>query len=77
MPSSQDEAFRQSLRELGWIDGQNVMIEYRWAEGNPDQLPVLVAELVQAKAEVIVVSGNRRFERRRMRLERSPLSLLS
>jgi len=57
-PSSQDEAFRQSLRELGWIEGQNVMIEYRWAEGNPDRLPVLVAELVQAKVDVIVVGGN-------------------
>jgi len=57
-PSSQDEVFRQSLRELGWIEGQNVMIEYRWAEGNPDRLPVLVAELVQAKVDVIVVGGN-------------------
>ena len=58
MPSSQDEAFRRSLRELGWIEGQNVMIDYRWAEGNPDRLPTLVAELVQAKVDVIVVSGN-------------------
>ena len=46
------------MRELGWIEGQNVMIDYRWAEGNPDRLPTLVAELVQAKVEVIVVSGN-------------------
>jgi putative ABC transport system substrate-binding protein len=56
--SSQDEAFRRSLRELGWIEGQNVMIDYRWAEGNPDRLPTLVAELVQAKVDVIVVSGS-------------------
>jgi putative tryptophan/tyrosine transport system substrate-binding protein len=57
-PSSQVEAFRQSLRELGWIEGQNVTIDYRWAEGNSDRLPTLVAELVQAKVDVIVVGGN-------------------
>jgi putative tryptophan/tyrosine transport system substrate-binding protein len=56
--SSQDEAFRRSLRELGWIDRQNVTIEYRWAEGNADRLAELVAELVRAKADVIVLSGN-------------------
>jgi putative ABC transport system substrate-binding protein len=56
-PSSQGEAFRRNLRELGWIEGQNVTIEYRWAEGNPDRLPALVAELVQAKVDVIVLSG--------------------
>ena len=52
--STQYEAFRRSLRELGWIEGQNVTIENRWAEGNPDRLPVLVAELVRAKVDVIV-----------------------
>lgn len=53
--SSQYEAFRRSLRELGWIEGQNVTIENRWAEGNPDRLPALVAELI-VKVDVIVVS---------------------
>jgi putative tryptophan/tyrosine transport system substrate-binding protein len=56
--SSQDEAFRRSLRELGWIEDQNVTIEYRRAEGNPDRLPALVAELVQVKVDVIVLAGN-------------------
>ena len=51
------EAFRQGLNELGWIEGQTVTIEYRWAEGNPDRLPALAAELVQAKVDVIVLSG--------------------
>ena len=51
------EAFRQGLRRLGWIEGQTVMIEYRSAEGNPDRLPALAAELVQAKVDVIVLSG--------------------
>jgi len=55
--SSQYEAFRRSLRELGWVEGQNVTIESRWAEGSPDRLPALVAELVQAKVDVVVVSG--------------------
>jgi len=55
--SSQVEVFRRSLRELGWIEGQNMTIEYRWAEGSPDRLPALVAELVQAKVDVIVLSG--------------------
>jgi ABC-type uncharacterized transport system substrate-binding protein len=51
------EAFRQGLRELGWIEGQSITIEYRWAEGNPDRLPALATELVQAKVDVIVLSG--------------------
>jgi putative ABC transport system substrate-binding protein len=53
----QDEAFRRGLRELGWIDGQNVTIEYRWLEGNPERLPALIAELVDAKVDVILLSG--------------------
>lgn len=55
--SSQYEAFRQSLRDLGWVEGQNVAIEKRWAAGDPDRLPQLIAELVQAKVDVIIVSG--------------------
>jgi putative ABC transport system substrate-binding protein len=51
------EAFQQGLREFGWIEGQTVTIESRWAEGNPDRLPALAAELVQAKVDVIVLSG--------------------
>ena len=55
--SAQDDAFRRSLRDLGWIDGKNITIEYRWAEGNPERLPALVAELVQLNVDVLVVSG--------------------
>ena len=51
------EAFQQGLREFGWIEVQTVTIESRWAEGNPDRLPALAAELVQAKVDVIVLSG--------------------
>ena len=51
------EAFQQGLRGLGWVDGQSITIEYRFAEGKLDQLPVLAAELVAFKVDVIVAAG--------------------
>src|SRR5215468_5576202 len=51
-------AFRQGLREFGWIEGQNIAIEYRWAAGQPDGLPALAEELVRLPVDLIVVSGN-------------------
>jgi putative ABC transport system substrate-binding protein len=56
-PGFSEQLFNQRLRELGWIEGQTVTIEYRWADGNPDRLPGLAAELVQAKVDIIVASG--------------------
>src|SRR4030095_6148306 len=50
-------AFQGGLRDLGWIEGQTVMVDYRWAEGNADRLPALVAELVQLNVNVMVVAG--------------------
>jgi ABC-type uncharacterized transport system substrate-binding protein len=47
------EVFRQGLRERGWIEGQNVVIEYRWAEGRLDRSPDLAAEVVRLKVDVI------------------------
>jgi putative tryptophan/tyrosine transport system substrate-binding protein len=51
------EAFRQRLRELGYIEGRNVVIEYRYAEGRLDRLPDLAAELVGLKVDVMVTAG--------------------
>jgi putative tryptophan/tyrosine transport system substrate-binding protein len=51
------EAFRQGLRELGYVEGKNIVIEYRSSEGKPDRLPALAAELVRLKVDVIVTSG--------------------
>jgi putative ABC transport system substrate-binding protein len=48
------EAFRQGLRELGWVEGRNIVIEYRWTEGRFDRLPKLAEELVQLKVDLIV-----------------------
>src|SRR5713101_5924524 len=47
-------AFLRALRELGWVEGQNLIIEYRWAEGKIERLPDLAAELVRQKVELIV-----------------------
>ena len=55
--SSRIEAIRLALRELGYIEGQNIAIEYRYAEGENDRFPELAAELVRLKVDVIVVSG--------------------
>jgi putative ABC transport system substrate-binding protein len=55
--SVQVESFRSSLRELGWIEGKSILIEYRWAEGDLRRLPALASELVRAKVEVLFVSG--------------------
>jgi putative ABC transport system substrate-binding protein len=51
------EAFRQGLKEYGWFEGQNISIEYRYAEGREDALPRIAAELVQLPLDVLVAEG--------------------
>ncbi len=55
--STPDEAFRQGLRELGYVEGQNIVIEYRYADEKAERLPDLAAELVNLKVNVIVSGG--------------------
>jgi putative ABC transport system substrate-binding protein len=54
----QRSPLRQGLRALGWVEGQTIAIEYRWAEGNLERLPALAADLVRLPVDVIVAGGN-------------------
>src|SRR3989454_11772586 len=56
--STRIEAFRQGMRELGYVEGKNIAIEWRWAEGKFDRLPDLAAELVRLDVDVIVTGGS-------------------
>jgi putative tryptophan/tyrosine transport system substrate-binding protein len=56
--SQRTEAFRQGLRELGYVEGKNLVIEWRSAGGNPERMPTLAAQLVQLKVDVIVTAGS-------------------
>ena len=55
--STRAEAIRLALRERGYVEGQSIAIEYRYAEGKRDRLPELAAELVRLKVDIIVVAG--------------------
>jgi putative ABC transport system substrate-binding protein len=59
--SARSEAIRQALRELGYIEGQNIATEYRYAEGKANRYPELAAELVRLKVDIIVVAGGGRL----------------
>jgi putative tryptophan/tyrosine transport system substrate-binding protein len=56
-PPMSEKAFRQGLRDLGYVDGKNILFEFRYAEGKRDHIPGLVAELVQLKVDALV-TGN-------------------
>ena len=51
-------AFREGLREAGFVEGQNITIDYRWAEGQDDRLPEIAADLVRRQVAAIVTPGN-------------------
>ena len=50
-------AFREGLRERGYVEGKNISMEYRWGEGKPERFPALAAELIKLKVDVVVTSG--------------------
>jgi putative tryptophan/tyrosine transport system substrate-binding protein len=52
------EGFRQGLRDLGYVEGRNIFIDYRWAEGTPDRFPALASELINLRVDVIVTQSN-------------------
>src|SRR5258708_6850251 len=53
-PDLNADAFREGLRDLGYVEGKNILIEYRYREGKPDRAPSLVTELMQLKVDVLV-----------------------
>ncbi len=61
-PSPAWEAFRERLRELGWVEGQNLIIEPRWMQGRPERLPELAADLVRLNPDVILASSSSQVE---------------
>jgi putative ABC transport system substrate-binding protein len=55
--STRTDSFRQGMRAFGYVEGENIVIEHRYAEGKLDRLPALAADLVRLKADVIVTAG--------------------
>jgi putative tryptophan/tyrosine transport system substrate-binding protein len=72
--AARTEVFREGLRELGYVEGKNIVIEWRYAEGKADRLPGLAAELVGLKVDIIVTTGPIVTRPPRKQLRRFPLS---
>jgi putative ABC transport system substrate-binding protein len=68
------DAFRNGMREFGWIDGQTFTVEDRFAEGRPDRLPKLAADLVRQRVDVILTGSHPAALAANMRQSRSPSS---
>lgn len=71
------DAFRQRLRELGWIEGQNLVIDYRFAEGRLDRLPDLAAELVRLKVDLIASFGTQGVTAAKNATETIPIVMIA
>ena len=57
-PAHPLESFREGLRQLGWVEGQNLVIEYRWMQGRPERLPELAADLVRLNPDLILAAAS-------------------
>src|SRR5215510_13846482 len=71
------DAFRQGLRELGWVEDQNIVIDYRYAEGRVDRLPDLAAELAQRKVDLIVSWGTQGLSTAKNATETIPIVMIA
>jgi putative ABC transport system substrate-binding protein len=71
------DAFRQSLRDLGWVEGRNIVIDYRYAEGRLGRLPDLAAELVRLKVDLIVSFGTQGVTAARNATETIPIVMIA
>ncbi len=71
------DAFRQGLRELGWVEGQNIVIDYRYAEDQVDRLPGLAAELVRLKVDLIVSWGTQGVTAAKNATETIPIVMIA
>ena len=71
------DAFRQGLRELGWVEGQNIVIDYRYAEDQVDRLPDLAAELVRLKVDLIVSLGTQGVTAAKNATETIPIVMIA
>lgn len=76
-PVSQLDGFLEGLRELGYVKGHNILIEYRWAGGRLHQLPALAAELARLNVDVMVVAGQQGFDAGRSAAPGVPLVMLA
>ncbi len=64
-----NRAFWQGMREFGYVESQNILVDYRWAEGKPERLPELTADLIRLKVEVVFALARRRPSPRRAPLQ--------
>ena len=71
------DAFRQALRELGWVEGQNIVIDHRSAEGRLDRMPDLAAEVVRLKVDIIVAEGTQGVTAARNATETIPIVMIA